>query len=303
MINLNNGFFIKSNAYNQPPKEEGLINKMLPTEILKEIFSYLQEKDLQKTTLIGNWSQLTIHFAKDTAKQNLNKSIDFLVKTLQEKLGESQKNRLSSIASKSEIVNAKTLPEVKSSFNDEMKAIFEVLGELEVEDFTTLQESYKKSSFFCKIFHNFLGAYQALSEANSLSDDAIDKQLRYIKVCEQFAGIGMFDKAIEIVNQKILCLEDKGCMFLMLCQKLFSEGLFDKGIELTQKIPNHVKVYSFPAICIDLAMKGQLDAALNIADKMPQRIKEKCLELMYKTLLKNNNVDEAIKVRSKMTLG
>jgi hypothetical protein len=121
--------------YPQLPEEENLTEEGLPNEIFNEIFSYLNDMEMQQASLVSrSWSRLAIDTAKSEKFSKIQKFAHFLYANLTEESYPSQKEKVASISSEKKIFDSANLIEVKSSIHFYENFFLNILKSLTEDD-------------------------------------------------------------------------------------------------------------------------------------------------------------------------
>lgn len=224
---------------NIPPKQEGLINTLLPEEMLRHIFSYLDKRDLQQASSVNClWNRTSIDAAKYTELSKIKSFAKFLATNLPEDLYPNQREQLLAIGKNAMLLDPSSLIQVRSSIHemkDPFAVILKELSEAHLDSLKILSKNQDKPSFFENIF-DLVRIYRRLDEANQMTDLG-DKEAALGDISRALARREHYSKAIETA-MSISDDQDQDAAVITTFQILTQRINFDITIEIVNTIPN-----------------------------------------------------------------
>ena len=116
----------------------------LPLELVVNILSNLNDIDMQSTVTVSkSWNIASIDTAKRQQFSLIKDFVNFLRTNLNEKLSDSQRERLFGNGDETIILNSVNLKEVKSSAFKIRETFFNILSELKDKDLDSLRVQLK----------------------------------------------------------------------------------------------------------------------------------------------------------------
>lgn len=176
------------------PSDENLIEKMLPPEIIFQIFSKLNDIDLYNTSLsTTSWNDYSTAILKTTETQKAKTIINFFIKNLDPIFHNEQINQLKKLLDEKTILHETTFSiiELKKIVYSIKKPLLNILDTIDYDFLKTIQEKSNQSlqihPFFLNIFELLKIRHILKSELKNISkNEEIDKSKCVCKIiaCE-----------------------------------------------------------------------------------------------------------------------
>lgn len=232
--------------YYTTPKTEGLINELLPKDLLVHIFTFLSKEDMQSTLSVSkSWCNLTFPAAKKQDFALLSNIVNSLINNLQPVLSNEQKGKLATLLNSDNEIKGKNLPEHRESVKAQLTKLIPI-----IEDVRELNSDFMN---FCQNIPKSTELFQSIYKA-LVKSGYYDVALDLVKVDPGSNGSFIIPRnqfVLSVLAQlgKVdlaLRLAEEGDRYsygnLLFCHLEIAEGLaevgrFEKALELLSSLP------------------------------------------------------------------
>lgn len=189
-----------------PQYKVKLLVETLPEELIQEVFSFLEVKDLLPVNRVNrNFNQISVKAEKRKLFSPTVESVKYLYEKLDKKKHENQVEKLFLIEKDARSLSFLSLGKLSRSFMALQDNTVNVLRLLEGEDVNNLKnlsKGEKKHAPFLKNLFNLVRIYKKIDEANSISDQ--DKMSTLFEgICRNLTKMNRVNRALEVTDKMV----------------------------------------------------------------------------------------------------
>lgn len=279
--------------------EEGVIS-MIPTEVFKQILSYLNNKEILSANLVSHfWNKTSLDVVKMDEYSCRNDFIDFLIENIKDA---NREKELTSIKDDSNIFTMKNLKAVKLSSETSVELITRILSgvnDTKLNDLRRLCRMRTRS-----IFNNLLAVadlYKDLDRVKEVSDRLckVDKLQRVSMLLTAYRKI---DKAVAVAY---IIPDDceRSLTIQGISEALMQFGKIEKAIYVASLIPkDYIRAETYDKLILLLFKRGAVKRAVEVAKLMPDYVYQShALSKIAELLIAEGKQEEATDLTTGIT--